>query len=54
MIAVVDAGLGNLRSVVRALAAAGAQRLGRERFYEMYRVRIATVEREYGFSRSGT
>jgi heme-degrading monooxygenase HmoA len=33
---------------------AGAQRLGRERFYEMYRVRIATVEREYGFSRSGT
>jgi heme-degrading monooxygenase HmoA len=31
----------------------GAQRLGREKFYAMYRVRIATVEREYGFSRSG-
>lgn len=25
-----------------------AQRLGRERWYERYRVRIATVEREYG------
>jgi heme-degrading monooxygenase HmoA len=24
------------------------QRLGRERWYEAYRVRIATVEREYG------
>jgi heme-degrading monooxygenase HmoA len=33
---------------------AGAQRLGREKFYAMYRVRIATVEREYGYSRSGT
>jgi heme-degrading monooxygenase HmoA len=31
-----------------------AQRLGREKFFAMYRVRIATVEREYGFSRSGT
>lgn len=33
---------------------AGAQRLGREKFYAEYRVRIATVEREYGFSRSRT
>ena len=29
-----------------------AQRLGRERWYAMYRVRIARVEREYGFSRA--
>jgi heme-degrading monooxygenase HmoA len=28
-----------------------AQRLGRERWYEAYRVRIALVEREYGFER---
>jgi heme-degrading monooxygenase HmoA len=27
----------------------GAQRLGRENFYAAYRVRIAVVEREYGF-----
>jgi heme-degrading monooxygenase HmoA len=27
----------------------GAQRLGRERWYDTYRVRIATVERAYGF-----
>ena len=27
-----------------------AQRLGRERWYAMYRVRIALVEREYGFT----
>ncbi len=26
----------------------GAQRLGREKWYRTYRVRIATVEREYG------
>jgi heme-degrading monooxygenase HmoA len=26
-----------------------AQQLGRERWYRSYRVRIATVEREYGF-----
>ncbi len=26
----------------------GAQRLGREKWYHTYRVRIATVEREYG------
>jgi heme-degrading monooxygenase HmoA len=30
---------------------ASAQRLGRERWYEAYRVRIARVEREYGFAR---
>lgn len=29
----------------------GAQRLGRERWYAAYRVRIATVEREYGYER---
>jgi heme-degrading monooxygenase HmoA len=28
-----------------------AQRLGREKFYAAYRVRIATVDREYGFER---
>ena len=27
----------------------GAQRLGRERWYGSYRVRIATVDREYGY-----
>lgn len=27
----------------------GAQRLGRERWYLAYRVRVATVEREYGY-----
>jgi heme-degrading monooxygenase HmoA len=29
----------------------GAQRLGRERWYRAYRVRIAEVVREYGFER---
>ena len=29
----------------------GAQRLGRERWYRAYRVRIAEVVREYGFAR---
>ena len=29
----------------------GAQRLGRERWYRMFRVRIAEVVREYGFTR---
>jgi glutathione S-transferase len=29
-----------------------AQRLGRQRWYESYELRIATVEREYGWSRS--
>lgn len=28
---------------------AGAQRLGRDRWYSSYRVRVARVEREYGF-----
>ena len=27
----------------------GAQRLGRERWYRSYRVRVARVERDYGF-----
>jgi heme-degrading monooxygenase HmoA len=27
-----------------------AQRLGRERWYRNYRVRVATVDREYGFT----
>ncbi|MGC1303436.1 MAG: antibiotic biosynthesis monooxygenase [Caulobacteraceae bacterium] len=30
---------------------AAAQRLGRERWYDAYRVRVAKVEREYGFQR---
>jgi heme-degrading monooxygenase HmoA len=30
---------------------AAAQRLGRERWYEAYRVRVARVERDYGFDR---
>jgi heme-degrading monooxygenase HmoA len=29
----------------------GAQQLGREQWYAAYRVRIATVEREYGYER---
>ncbi len=29
----------------------GAQRLGRERWYRAYRVRVAEVAREYGFTR---
>ena len=32
-------------------AHAGAQKLGRERWYRAYRVRIAEVAREYGFAR---
>jgi len=32
-------------------AHAGAQKLGRERWYKMFRVRIAEVTREYGFAR---
>lgn len=39
--------------VIRAWKAdlehAEAQRLGRERWYERYRVRVARVERDYGF-----
>lgn len=35
---------------VRHLA---AQRAGRERWYQTYRVRIARVEREYGFDQEG-
>ena len=31
-----------------------AQRLGRERWYRAYRLRVAKVEREYGFERTGT
>jgi heme-degrading monooxygenase HmoA len=31
----------------------GAQRLGRERWYGAYRVRVAEVAREYGFARDG-
>jgi heme-degrading monooxygenase HmoA len=30
-----------------------AQKLGRERWYRMFRVRIAEVAREYGFTRDG-
>lgn len=32
---------------------AEAQRLGRERWYRAYRVRVARVEREYGFDAEG-
>jgi heme-degrading monooxygenase HmoA len=32
---------------------AAAQKLGRERWYRMFRVRIAEVTREYGFDRDG-
>ena len=35
----------------RAVDHVAAQRLGRERWYAIYRVRIARVEREYGFTR---
>jgi heme-degrading monooxygenase HmoA len=35
----------------RELRHAAAQRLGRERWYAAYRVRIARVERDYGFQR---
>lgn len=31
----------------------GAQRLGRERWYRGYRVRVAEVTRDYGFDRDG-
>ena len=30
---------------------AAAQRMGRDAFYRSYRLRIAKVEREYGFDR---
>ena len=33
--------------------AAAAQRMGRDTFYRSYRLRIARVEREYGFERRG-
>ena len=36
----------------RAVDHVAAQKLGRERWYAMYRVRIARVEREYGFTAS--
>jgi heme-degrading monooxygenase HmoA len=36
----------------RAVDHMAAQRLGRERWYAHYRVRIALVERDYGFARS--
>lgn len=38
------------RENVRHLA---AQKLGRERWYDAYKVRIARVERDYGFEREG-
>jgi heme-degrading monooxygenase HmoA len=34
----------------RAINHVAAQRLGRERWYATYRVRIALVERDYGFA----
>lgn len=39
------------RAWKRVLEHSEAQRLGRERWYASYRVRIARVEREYGFTR---
>ncbi len=35
----------------REVQHAAAQRLGQERWYEAYRVRVARVERDYGFER---
>jgi heme-degrading monooxygenase HmoA len=29
-----------------------AQKMGRETWYQQYRVRVATIEREYGFTRA--
>ena len=37
------------RAWKRVAEHAGAQRMGRERWYAAYRVRVCTVEREYGF-----
>ena len=31
----------------------GAQQLGRDRWYSTYRTRVATVDRDYGFTASG-
>ena len=42
-------GVEDLAAWKRQLDHAGAQRLGRERWYAAYRVRIARVERAYGF-----
>ena len=38
-----------IRDWKRQIDHLGAQRLGRERWYARYRVRIARVEREYGY-----
>jgi heme-degrading monooxygenase HmoA len=40
----------NAKAWKRVLEHAEAQRLGRERWYSQYVVRIATVSREYGYS----
>jgi heme-degrading monooxygenase HmoA len=40
---------GDARTWKRVVDHAEAQRLGRERWYASYRVRVARVEREYGF-----
>lgn len=42
------------RAWKRVAEHAGAQRLGRERWYAAYRVRVARVERDYGFERGAT
>ncbi|MDE1159074.1 MAG: antibiotic biosynthesis monooxygenase [Neorhizobium sp.] len=39
----------SIRAWKDVVSHAAAQRLGRERWYEIYRVRIAKVERAYGF-----
>jgi heme-degrading monooxygenase HmoA len=39
----------SIRAWKRVVKHEAAQRLGRERWYDVYRVRIARVERAYGF-----
>lgn len=41
----------SIRAWKAVVSHAAAQRLGRERWYEDYQVRIAKVERAYGFDR---
>jgi heme-degrading monooxygenase HmoA len=43
--------LGAIRAWKKDVDHLAAQRLGRERWYAAYRVRIARVERDYGFER---
>lgn len=45
------ADLDSIRKWKRELEHAEAQRRGRQQWYEAYRIRIARVEREYGWSK---